>query len=798
WLEDQSILILEPRRLAARLACARMAELLGEPVGKTVGYRVRFDARVSARTRIEVVTEGILTRRIQNDPSLKGVGMVVFDEYHERSLNADLGLALCLDVINGLREDLRLLVMSASLDTVAVSRLLGDAPVVTGEGRSFPVVIRYLEYSTTDGVVELMVRAIRSAYLEQSGDILAFLPGGREIRLTMERLSDFAGETGCILQPLYGDLSRQEQDRAIRPSGKGQRKVVLATTIAETSLTIEGITTVIDGGWTRVPRFDAVAGMTRLDTVRVSQSSAEQRAGRAGRLGPGVCYRLWTESVQKGLTAHGAPEILNVDLAPLVLELLSWGVLDPAELSWLNPPPRAAFSQARQLLAELGAVDNQGRITASGRELAALPLHPRLAHLVMEASRVGQGNAGCDLAALLAERNLIRRSGGSRSVDIEDHLKILYLWREGKTHELQGSGADVTACRHVDRAARQWRRLLAGRKPHRGARVSASTGALLSQAFPDRIAQRRPGSTGGYLLSGGRGVRVPPDDPVNLHEFLVAAHLDAGHAAGRIYLAATIDKEELRQWCHGHLVVREDISWDSRARAVRCRSEERLGALVLESKPLTEPEPEAVLRTMLEGIRQLGMETLAWSKRSRALQARVLSMGQWRPEEGWPDMSDETLGRTLDEWLGPYLAGFSRMEQLQSLDLAEILNGLLSWPDQRRLMEGAPTHLSVPSGSRLPLHYTPGEAPILAVRLQEMFGLAETPTVCWDQVPVILHLLSPAGRPIQVTRDLHGFWERTYLEVKKELKGRYPKHHWPEDPWQARPTARAKKNRGSK
>jgi len=801
WLAGGSILISAPRRLAARAAAERMAELLGERVGETVGYRVRFDQKVSPRTRIEVVTEGILVRRLQGDPGLTGVGLVVLDELHERSVLVDLALALTLDVQAGLRDDLRLLVMSATLDTGAVARLLGDARVVAGEGRTFPVDVRYLARVASRPLPDTVADAVRRALSASPGDVLVFLPGGREIRATAERLADLSG---IEVLPLYGDLPAAAQDRAIRPRSGGPRRVVLATPIAETSLTIEGVAVVVDSGLARTPRFDPATGLTRLETVRISRASAEQRAGRAGRLGPGVCYRLWTESTQRALVAHTPPEVLEADLAPLALELAHWGVAGSSALRWLDPPPAGAFGQARDLLVSLGALDVAGRITAAGRRMVDLPFHPRLARMLLDALEGGVGALGCDLAALLSERDILRAGGVPRGTDVLDRLELMRLWRGRGEAAARAAGADPAACARVERAARQARDLLRpgviparvgarpdGREPTPGER--GAVGRLLAAAYPDRIGRRQGTEGGRYRLASGRGARLPEGDPLAREEYLVAASLDAGATDGRIFLAAPLAGEDLRVAAGGGIAVVETVEWDEREGAVIARVEERLGALVLGSRPVAAPDPAKVLRVLLDGIRLRGLEALPWTDAARELQARVTSLRAWRPAETWPDLSDAALTEGLADWLGPYLAGMSRLAHLARLDLRAVLLDGLDWEQRRRLDEGAPVHLLVPSGARRRLAYRPGEPPVLAVKLQELFGLADTPTVCWGQVPVTLHLLSPAGRPIQVTQDLRSFWDRTYPEVRKELRGRYPKHPWPEDPWRAVPTARVKR-----
>ena len=793
WLAGQRILMLEPRRLAARASAARMAELLGEPLGRQVGYQVRFDRRLSPHTRIEVLTEGLLTRRLQQDPTLEGVGLIVFDEFHERSLEGDLALALCLDIADGLREELRLLVMSATLDLERIAPLLGDAPVVRGEGRSHPVACRYLERMPEKSIVDTAHAGIRRALREQAGDLLVFLPGSGEIRALEQRLQPLA-DSEILVCPLYGDLPLDRQLVAIRPDPGGRRRIVLSTSIAETSLTIEGINTVVDSGWSRQPRFDPNSGLTRLETRRLSLASAEQRAGRAGRLQPGVCYRLWTLATQSGLNPYTVPEILTADLAPLVLQLAQWGVGEVTALQWLDAPPGGAVAQARALLQGLGALDGKGRITAHGRRMAELPLHPRLAHMLLLGAGSGQVVLAAEMAALISERDILRRQPGTLPmVDIEERLRLLDRWRSDRRGAAAGD-PDPAACRRVEQVSRQLQRLM---KPYRGATGSPplTVGALLGSAYPERIARRRSPEGRRYLMVSGRGVQLPEGDPLGREAFLVVAHLDAGRAEGRVFLAAAIDVEQIRGIAGSRIAVNSEIVWEISSRAVRCREKEMLGAVVLFDRPLEEPDPEAVARALLEGIRSVGVAALPWNRESRDWQARLLSLRAWQPAAGWPDVSDEGLMACLDAWLPPWLQGITRLEQLRKLDLTGILRGLLDWEQSRRMERLAPTHLRVPSGSRVRLEYRPGEPPLLKVRLQEMFGQAETPSVCDRQVPVMLHLLSPARRPVQVTMDLKGFWERTYPEVKRELKGRYPKHYWPDDPWSATPTARVKPRR---
>jgi len=803
WLANGSILILEPRRLAARLAAVRMAELLGEPVGHTVGYRVRFDSQVSAGTRIEVLTEGILTRRLQSDPELRGVKLVIFDEFHERSIHADLALALCLDVINGLRDDLKVLIMSATLDLERLSGFLHDPEVVIGEGRSYPVTLRYRpDHSpphrgqTAGGgyiahrLSGSMAAAIVHALVHEQGDILAFLPGIEEIRRCAAHLASDSAAIDADILPLYGDLPKVVQDRTVRYTPGGKRRVILATSIAETSLTIEGVRVVIDSGWTRTLRFDPNRGLSQLVTVRVSQAAAEQRRGRAGRLCEGVCYRLWGEHETHTLPAHGRPEILDADLAPLALDLAAWGVSSPAALRWLDPPPAGHYAGATNLLALLGGIDKQGRITPLGKRMSQLPVHPRLARMILSAGKEEIALA-CDLAALLTERDCLLKSGTLRTVDIDTRLQALAAFRRGDAAALSAFSADHRACAPVDAAARQLGRLRAVGNPQHS-RHHPAHGGLLALAYPDRIAQLRPGTHNRYLLASGRGARLPDNDTLCGRHYLVAAHLDAGQSEGRMYLAAEISVDEIRQRL-GRLILTDDaVVWDEGQDAVVSRRQERLFGLVLGERPLSSPEPEATCSALLDGVRRLGLAALPWNAEARGVQSRVESMRFWQPDRGWPNLSDQYLASDLT-WLIPYLNGLSRRQHLARLDLAAILRSFLDWEHLQRLNVEAPTHLLAPSGSRLPLRYAPGEPPVLAVRLQEMFGLAETPRVAHGQVPVTLHLLSPAQRPIQITQDLRGFWNSTYPEVKKELKGRYPKHVWPDDPWSAQATARVQR-----
>ncbi|MCU7845690.1 MAG: ATP-dependent helicase HrpB [Candidatus Thiodiazotropha sp. (ex Monitilora ramsayi)] len=789
WLKGR-ILLLEPRRLAARAAASRMASLLGESVGETVGYAIRLERRVSARTRIEVVTEGILTQRLQADPSLDGVDLVIFDEFHERNLQSDLAFALSLDVQRGLREDLRLLVMSATLDSEWVSSLLGGAPVIEAAGRSFPVKLHYAsDRPDKRRIVEQTASAILRAYRNESGDLLVFLPGVGEIKRTMERLNhSFSGDSSApVISPLFGDLPKKEQDRALLPDPDGRRRIVLTTSIAETSLTIEGVTAVVDSGWSRLPAYLPGVGLTRLETVSISRAAADQRAGRAGRLGPGSCYRLWPETYHQRLPAYHPAEMLSADLAPMVLELARWGVTDPGQLVWPDPPPLAAFEQARELLQRLGALDGECRITASGRDMSRLPLHPRLSHMLLHAAPADRERI-CDLAALLSERDVLPYSPGTgSSVDMGLRLRYLTHWREDRSGFRHSGGGAVL--RQIDRLGRDWHKRLQKIEPIHRER-GFTTAQYLALAYPDRIAQQTGHAR--FRLVSGRAVRLAEDDPLAGESYLVAAQLDAGQTEGRVRLAAAIGETEIRQLPDLRIETVESVEWVGSAERVVMMSRECLGAVILKQSRIDDADPEKVLTAMLAGVRSMGLEVLPWTRSLIQWRDRVCWLRENLSDEGLPDLSDCWLLANLSEWLAPWLDGVSRKAQLQSIDLRAALQHLLSWEQLQMVEREAPTHLQVPSGSRIALKYSAGEAPVLAVRLQEMFGLSETPKVGRGRVPVMLHLLSPAQRPMQITDDLGGFWRRTYPEVKRELKGRYPKHYWPDDPSQAVPTARAK------
>lgn len=795
WLRRTRILMLEPRRLAARAAAHRMAVMLREQVGATVGYRMRLDTKVGPDTRIEVVTEGILTRLLQHDPSLNAYGIVLFDEFHERSLQADTGLALCLETQRLFRPDLRLLVMSATLDCGPVSELLGQAPVIACEGRMFPVETRYLDRPFTGHLDLIVTQTIRRSLARDSGSLLVFLPGMAEIRRVERKLLDANLGPSVVVAPLHGDLPQEAQDLAIEPAAPGTRKVVLATAIAETSLTIDGVRVVIDAGLLRVPRFDPRSGLTRLDTIRVTLDSAEQRRGRAGRVEPGVCYRLWTAAEHQSLAPRRPPEMLDADLTPVMLDLAVWGTGNPFELSWLTPPPSGAVAQANELLTRLGALDSTGHITPHGGQMAELPLHPRLSHMLLKAGPLHLTGLACEVAALLSERDLLRGAAGWRNADLRLRLDVLH----GQHDHAAGATVDRAACQRVKRTADLWQRQLArqpqGKEADRRADMH-QIGLLLALAYPDRIAQRQPGREARYLMANGRGALFANPDPLASEQYLVIADLDAGTQWARIDLAAPVTLSDIETLYAGGITQTESVTWDDKTQAARASRKRQLGALVLSEQALSKPDSSLMVSALLQGVRQTGLAALAWTPELQQWRARVQFLRRIEgPDSPWPDLSDDILLETLEKWLGPYLDGMTTLERVKRLDLTQPLHALLTWEQQRQLERKAPTHLTVPSGSHLRIEYDSADLPVLAVRLQEMFGCKDTPRVADGKIPVVLHLLSPAKRPVQVTKDLASFWATAYQDVRKELRGRYPKHHWPEDPLTAPPTAKTKRRR---
>ena len=788
WAKDKKILVLEPRRLAARAAAERMAATLKESVGDTVGLRVRFGSKVSRKTRIEVITEGIFTRLILDDPSLAGIAAVLFDEFHERSLDADLGLALARDVQLGLRDDLKLLAMSATLDGARVSRLLGDAPVVESEGRAFAVETRYLGRDTREPIERQVADAVARALRAEPGSALVFLPGQAEIRRAETLLKERIGDPAVDVVTLYGALDAQTQDRAISPAPKGKRKVVLATSIAETSLTIQGVRIVVDAGLARVPRYEPDVGVTRLETVRVSRASADQRRGRAGRTEPGVCYRLWDEPQTASLEAYARPEILAADLSGLLLDLAQWGTADPATLGFLDPPPSGALVEARALLVELGAIDAQGRITDEGRKLRKLPLSPRLARMVVDAAAFGQGQRAADIAAILSERGL-----GGDDIDLAHRLD---QFRRDRSR--RGEDARRMAKRWAeDAAGESLPRARSATSPASGGGQAPpmpsehlSVGAILSLAYPDRIAKSR-GGNGAFLLANGRGANVDPASALAREPFLAVAELSGTAAQGRILTAAAITLEDIEERFADKVESREDITFDAASASLRGRRSERLGAIALAERPFPVSSAPEAAGKLAEGIVRIGLDRLPWSKPLQQWRDRVMFLRRAEGDE-WPDLSDEGLAASAAEWLVPMLDGKTALAQVSADELSTAIQSRLAWDLKRRLDEEAPTHFSAPSGSSVPIDYEAEEGPKLSIRVQELFGLDRHPNIARNKVQLVVELLSPAHRPVQVTRDLPGFWRGSYAAVKTEMRGRYPRHPWPDDPLQAPATRRAK------
>ena len=764
WLGDGKVLVLEPRRLAARAAAERMAATLGEQTGDTVGYRTRLQSRIGPRTRIEVITEGVFTRMILDDPGLEGVGALLFDEFHERSLDADLGLALARETQALLREDLRLLVMSATLDIAGVSKLLGDAPVIEAEGRMFPVETRYLERGPVERIEDATARAVLHALGEEGGSQLVFLPGQGEIHRTAQRLAERLRSPAVDVVPLYGALDRETQDRAIQPAGPGRRKVVLATSVAETSLTIEGVRVVIDAGLSRVPRFEASSGLTRLATVRVSKSSAEQRRGRAGRTEPGVCYRLWDEASTRGLIAHQRPEILEADLTSFALDLARWGARATEGLALLDQPPAGAFAEARKVLERLGALDGEGGLTAHGRRLTRIPLAPRLAHMVAAASDAGDAVLGARMAAILSEPGL-----GGTDTDLRDRLRGLERDRSQRARD---------ALKLADR----WARAAGGGQKMAG-RDGAAIGALLAEAFPERVARAR-GKPGELLLASGRGAYLDPTDALAREPWLAVAELGGGDARDRIRLAAPVDPASLE-----HRIEVEDRLTREPSGRMTLRRIRRIGAIAVDEKIVGAPDRAAGTAALRAEIERAGLAGLRWGERSAGLRARLAFLAGL--EGGWPDVSDEGLFLAREAWLWPLLEAVQGLDRIEDAALEAGLRTLIPWDRQRALEDLAPARLATPLGLAA-IDYAAEGGPRVDVRVQELFGVTTHPTVGGGRVPLTLALLSPARRPVQVTKDLPGFWAGSWAAVRSEMRGRYPRHPWPEDPTKAEATSRAK------
>jgi ATP-dependent helicase HrpB len=777
WLQGKKVLMLEPRRLAATNAARYMASLRNELVGDKVGYAIRYERKVSTQTRLEVITEGLLIRRLQSDPELKDVGLVIFDEFHERSLQADLALALCREVQQNLREDLRILVMSATLDAEPLAQLLDNCPVIIAEGRSFPVAVDYLNDTEPYKIAEATALGVRHALKQTKGDILAFLPGTGEIRRCHEQLKDLS--TKIDLRPLYGGLPFSEQEAAIIPGKK--RRVVLATNIAETSLTIEGIESVVDSGWERRPRFDAARGMTRLETLRISKASADQRAGRAGRLGPGRCFRLWPEGTHGSLLPFAPPEIRQADLAPLALELAQWGTHEVSELCWMDVPPEGHLIAARRLLTELGALDHDNRPTSLGQKMSRYPTHPRLARLLVTAVEMKLQGLGSDLVALISERDLMTRSRqtdkATASSDLDERLELLMRDQSPRTAT-------------VRRASTYWRKLTKAGK-ERGYNKE-SLGLLLASAYPDRIGLRRKPGSNRYLMRSGHGAVLATDSVVRDSEWLVAVEtVGRKNGEDEIRIASALSRSKIEELFGNQLRWQREAGWDDRANRVIVREVRRLGSILLQERP-TIATADDTLPALLDLMRRQGLEILPWTREMRQLQSRAVFLHKNLPGEGWVDCSDNKLGENLEEWLPAYLSEVKNRNSLKRIDLAAALKSRIGWQRLKELDRLAPEKLLVPSGSRIRVNYSEGYVPVLAVKLQEMFGLAETPTLADGRVRVVIHLLSPAGRPLAVTRDLRNFWDTVYPEVQKEMKGRYPKHPWPDDPWNAIATKRTK------
>ena len=772
WVGQGKIIVLEPRRIAARAAAERMAQTLGEKVGERVGYRVRFGSKISRQTQIEVVTEGIFTRQILDDPELKGVAAVLFDEFHERSLDADLGLALARDAQAGLREDLRILVMSATLDGARVAKLLGDAPVIESEGRAFPVETRYLGRKPDVQIERQMADAIASALRADTGSVLAFLPGAAEIRRTQNFLAERIHDPSIEIVPLFGALDAAVQDRAISPAPKGARKVVLATSIAETSLTIEGVRIVVDSGLARVPRYEPDVALTRLETVRASRAAVDQRRGRAGRTEPGVCYRLWDEPQTSAFEAFTRPEILSADLSSLVLDLAYWGVSDPAGLAFLDSPPPVALKEAATLLRELDALDADGRITAEGQALRMLALPPRLARMIVDASRMGAGEEAARIAAILTERGL-----GGDSVDLDARLENF-----ARDRTPRAQGARQLAQRWVTQVKESTAKA-------NNIAEGLSTGAILALAFPDRVARNRGKAS--FTLANGRGANADPASALAKAPYIAVAELTGTAASGRILLAAPITQDEIEACFADRITVEDETSFDKSAMALRARRRKRLHAITLSEQNLPVVASEESARILADGLAATGLDRLPWSKPLKQWRDRVMFLRATAPDE-WPDLSDAALAEGRADWLVPALIDKTSLSDLSAGDLSDAVMALLPWDRRARLERDAPTHFTAPTGTPLPIDYEAEQGPTIAVRLQELFGLNAHPSIANGRLPLVVELLSPAHRPVQVTRDLPGFWRGSYAAVRADLRGRYPRHPWPEDPAAAEPTRRVK------
>jgi ATP-dependent helicase HrpB len=789
WVKGRKIIVLEPRRIAARASAERMAHTLGERVGETIGYRVRFGSKVSRATRIEVVTEGIFSRQILDDPELSGVAAVLFDEFHERSLDADLGLALARDAQTGLREDLRILVMSATLDGARVAKLLDEAPVVASEGRAFAVETRYLGRKADAPLERQMADAIALAVRADPGSVLAFLPGAAEIRRTQNLLAERVHDAAVEIVPLFGALDAAVQDRAIAPAPKGHRKVVLATSIAETSLTIEGVRIVVDSGLARVPRYEPDIGLTRLETVRASRAAVDQRRGRAGRTEPGVCYRLWDEPQTASFAAYTQPEILSADLSSLVLDLAQWGVSDPSSLAFLDPPPLPALKEARGLLRELGALDDDGRITAEGKSLRSLALPPRLARMIVDSQSSGAGAPAAEIAAILTERGL-----GGDSVDLDVRLDAFRRDRSQRAdsaHALARRWASQVAA--GEGASREPRHLPGSKQHPAQSEGELTTGVMLALAFPDRVARNR--GNGSFVLANGRGAALEQTSALSRVPYIAVAELTGTAAQGRILLAAPITQGEIELHFADQIETADEISFDRGAMALRARRRKTLHAITLSEAPLALAPSAETAWVLADGLISAGFDQLPWSKSSKQWRDRVMFLRAAEADASqnpWPDLSDDALAAQREAWLVPALYDKTSLKELSAGDLSDALMTLLPWELRARLQREAPTHFEAPTGTQLAIDYEAEQGPTIAVRLQELFGLNAHPSIAKGAIPLVLELLSPAHRPVQVTHDLPGFWRGSYAAVRSDLRGRYPRHPWPEDPANALPTRRVK------
>ncbi len=807
WLAGKKIIVLEPRRLAARSAAYRMADNLGEPVGKTVGYRTRTDSRISRDTRIEVVTEGIFTRQILGDSELKNVALVIFDEFHERSIHTDLGLALALDVQTVLRDDLKILIMSATLDPEKISVLFDKPELVSCEGRMFEVSTEYITKSSRERLEDLVTRGVKKALECEKGSILCFLPGVGEIRRIEERIRaslNISGDTAIC--PLYGDLGKDEQDAAIQPAPDGKRKIVLATSIAESSITIDGVSVIIDSGLSRKSIFDSRTGMSHLETVRVSRASADQRRGRAGRTGAGVCYRLWGENENSLMPEYDIPEILESDLANLALILAEWGVADTSALKWLDAPPSAKFAQSVELLTELGAVDGKGKITAHGRKMLAAGTHPRLANMIIRSSEIGQGSLACDIAAILEERDLIKFSSRNRDSDLRLRLDLLRSGRATLAESaalrpdgssFAGTAADKSASRpyleKIDDSVR-WRVKNFSEEFRKRLGIeyrecdSEMAGVVLGFAYPDRISKRREGVEPIYLLSCGRAAKFANLEPLSKEEFLTVAELDDKEKDAKILLAAPITRNDLERYFGDNIKMVEAVEWNDRAGAVDAVGRRVFFSIILEEYPLKNPDRRKIAGAVLNGIRTRGLSCLPWNDETENLRKRIVFASGIDKKNDWPDLSDDAFLENMEGWISPFLGGVRRTEDFKKINLHDALSGLLDWKHKELLDKLAPSHLKVASGSMVRLNYRDGDVPFLAVRVQELFGTKIHPCVGGGKIPVLVKILSPSMRPVQTTSDLPGFWSTSYQLVKKDLKGRYPKHFWPENPMEVSAT----------